>query len=411
MTAANRGSHPPLPTLLSQLLVAFTVELDNEFERRMGEAAYPGARLSLVVWANLMRFLVDGPVAVAEFATNARFPQEHVKAGLGCLERWGFVTLESTNAGELSSPPGKLRVSRGKRDGWGSGRGIRGDWRVVPTVKGLRAIAIWAPLEAEIERRWRERFGADALAKLCGSLQAVVEQFEVELPHGLPVGILVPQEHDFPPRADRSAEVLSGGLSLSALLSQALFAFANDFDREAGVSLGLCANAIRVLGGEPVREAEIPRLTGCSPETSGIGWQLRPYIVVEADPEATRGKVVRLSPLGLEVQQKYHLLVEAIELEWQDRYGKRAVGNLRKALEAIREQRDGDRSRLSAGLVPPAGVVRAGGAVPALGRRDVGAAARKRARDLVAQSEAFVRDPLGALPHFPLWDMNRGYGP
>ena len=177
------------------------------------------------------------------------------------------------------------------------------------------------------------------------------------------------------------------------------------------MSLALCANAIRVLGREPVPVAEIPRLTGSSPETSGVGWQLAPFVLVGPAPAGTRGKVVRLSPRGLEVQQKYHMLVDAIELEWQDQYGKRAVGNLRKALEGIREQRDGDHSRLSAGLVPPAGVVRAGNAVPALGRRDVGAAARKRARDLVAQSEAFVRDPLGTLPHFPLWDMNRGYGP
>jgi hypothetical protein len=70
MTVADRTSHPPLPTLLSQLLVAFTVELDNEFERRSG------ARLSLVVWANLMRFLADGPITVGELATRALCPAE-----------------------------------------------------------------------------------------------------------------------------------------------------------------------------------------------------------------------------------------------------------------------------------------------------------------------------------------------
>jgi hypothetical protein len=32
-----------LSALLSQVLVAFTVEFDNEFERRMGVARYPGA--------------------------------------------------------------------------------------------------------------------------------------------------------------------------------------------------------------------------------------------------------------------------------------------------------------------------------------------------------------------------------
>lgn len=44
----------PLSALLSQVLVACTIELDNEFELRMSEAGAPGARLSLVVWSNLM---------------------------------------------------------------------------------------------------------------------------------------------------------------------------------------------------------------------------------------------------------------------------------------------------------------------------------------------------------------------
>lgn len=46
-----------------------------------------------------------------------------------------------------------------------------------------------------------------------------------------------------------------------------------------------------------------------------------------------------------------------------------------------------------------------------LGRREVASAARKRVRELVAQTEEFQGDPVKALPHFPLWDMNRGFGP
>jgi len=41
------------------VLVAFTVEFDNEFERRMSESSHPGARLSLVVWTNLLRFVAE----------------------------------------------------------------------------------------------------------------------------------------------------------------------------------------------------------------------------------------------------------------------------------------------------------------------------------------------------------------
>jgi DNA-binding response OmpR family regulator len=62
-------------------------------------------------------------------------------------------------------------------------------------------------------------------------------------------------------------------------------------------------------------------------------------------------------------------------------------------------------------LHPPLLDVRSGTQAPALGRRDVGAAARQRMRDLAAQTQMFVQDPVNRLPHFPLWDMNRGFGP
>ena len=35
----------------------------------------------------------------------------------------------------------------------------------------------------------------------------------------------------------------------------------------------------------------------------------------------------------------------------------------------------------------------------------------RRMLDAVAQTRAFVDDPAGSLPHYPLWDMNRGFGP
>jgi hypothetical protein len=80
-------------------------------------------------------------------------------------------------------------------------------------------------------------------------------------------------------------------------------------------------------------------------------------------------------------------------------------------LERVLGAEHGDHPLMSEGLVPPRGTIRSGDVAPALGRRDVGVAARKRARDLVVQSEQFARDPAGTLPHYPLWDMNRGFGP
>ncbi len=133
--------------------------------------------------------------------------------------------------------------------------------------------------------------------------------------------------------------------------------------------------------------------------------------MVSPDPTASRGKVARLSPRGLRAQQTYQRLIWEIEKRWEERFGKEAIATLRASLQGLFDRHSGGVPLVSEGLVPPAGTVRAGDQAPALGRRDVGVAARQRMRDLVAQTEAFVADPAGRLPHHPLWDMNRGFGP
>ena len=95
-----------------------------------------------------------------------------------------------------------------------------------------------------------------------------------------------------------------GRLPLPTLLSQLLLTFRLEFDRESPAPLTLCANTLRALGEKPIRVVEIPA-TGGSPETSDIGWQIKPLVVATCDPAASRGKVVRLSPRGLRVQQAY----------------------------------------------------------------------------------------------------------
>src|ERR1700733_10938152 len=100
-----------LSALLSQVLVAFTVEFDNEFERRIAGAGYPGERLSLVVWANLLRFVGEGAISARDLARQALVPDSQVKFELGCLERWGFVVLQP-------NPPGGRPVPVFVQTGW-----------------------------------------------------------------------------------------------------------------------------------------------------------------------------------------------------------------------------------------------------------------------------------------------------
>jgi len=371
MAARETTPNRSLWALLSQTLVAFTVELDNEFERRMSDAGYPGALLSSTVWASLMRFVGESGITVRNLMTSASAPEERIRLQLGCLERWRFIELDP-------------KPTSGRREGWGSGRGIRGDWSVRLTARGLAASMIWPPLFGAIERRWEKRFGAEEIARLRQALRDIADSIDVE-PHG--------------------------DLPLPSLLWRLLSAFRNEFDRESPAPLELCANTLRVLSEEPVREADIPRLTGCSPETGGIGWQIKPYITVGPDPAAKRGRVVSLSPWGLAAQRAYDRLIGEIARRWEARFGAEKIVRLRESLRELFDQHGEDGPRLSEGLVPALGTVRAGHAGPALGRRDIGAAARKRARDLVAQTREFVSDPAGSLPHYPLWDMNRGFGP
>jgi hypothetical protein len=397
----------PLSALLSQVLVAFTIELDNEFERRMTESGYAGARLSLVVWLNLMRFIGKGGASIRELAAQAFDPEERTKFRLGCLERWGFVVL-APGPGEK---PVCLRMHRqaGRelRDGWGSGRGVGANWTVRLTTKGAKANAVWTPLVGEIEKRWEARFGAEPIRRLRAPMAAILSKLDVELPHGLPESLLVIEAREYPPRVTRDV----APLGLPALLSQLLLAFTIEFEREARVSLALSANALRVLGENPVRLSDILRLTGGSPECSGIGWQIKPCVTVEADPNAKRGKAARLTPRGMKARETYFRLVAEIEKEWLTRFGKDAINRLRASLEALFDKHCEGRPLLSAGLIPPQGAVRAGNRAPALGRRNVGVAACQRMKDMVVQTDDFIRDPAGTLPHYPLWDMNRGFGP
>ena len=87
--------HKPLSALLSQILVAYSVEADCEFEHRMLQTQSRCARLSLAIWLNLLRHLANGPVSVRTLISRALTAGAGVAAELGCLERWGVVALQS----------------------------------------------------------------------------------------------------------------------------------------------------------------------------------------------------------------------------------------------------------------------------------------------------------------------------
>ena len=331
----------PLSALLSQALVAFTIEFDNEAEHRLPHHTTnfgPSSQgdgvwlVSLVMWENCMRFVTDEPITVGELERLAR-----TGTNLDGMRRWGYVTIDGTSKKVYKARPGPGAILRA-------------------TAKGLRARQVWLPLPGLIEERWRERFGAAQLGALRESLIQLVDGLDPGLPDCLPIlgaGLLSRgPDPALPPRPDL---VEVAGLPLPALLSRALLSFALEYERESKLPLAVGANLLRVLDREGTRLRDLPPLAGISKDAASwaMGVLVRNRLAVEApDPAATRGKVARPTISGIAAQGVYHELVGMVEQRWQERFTGGTVSALRQALEPLATAPDGHPPPLFGGLAP-----------------------------------------------------------
>jgi len=337
---AAMGESLPLSALLSHALVAFTIEFDNESERRMqhrttrhGKSAgtlHAPWLVSMVMWSNCMSFVTEAGVTVCELERLAR-----TKTNLQGMERWGYVVVEPDPVDSRPRPP-------------------RSAWLVRPTTAGRKAQEVWRPLFEEVEARWQKRFGKDVIAQLRGSLWEVARQFDLELPDCLPIlGYgLFSKGTEYGPRAPVPDEE---GLPLPSILSRILLAFALDFEAESDLSLAISANVVRVLDEKGVRVRDLPLLTGVSKEAIAVSLSFlakRGYGVVEAEASGGRAKVARLTPKGRKAQEAYRRLLGAIEQGWQKRFGKDLIGSLRDSLERLVGGPTAELSPLFRGLEP-----------------------------------------------------------
>ena len=366
----------PLATLLSQALIAYTIELDNEFEHRFAQAGGSARVASLVMWSNFLRFVGEG-ITVGELPGVAGLPKSRMLSTLGGMERWRYVAVD-TGSSE-------------KRDGFGSARGLKSDWVVRPTPNGRKAGAIWPTLFDEIDARWRARFGADEFEALQGSLRAIVEAIDVELPEFLPiVGGATGMVAGLEPAERRDATPPC--VHLGMLLARALLLYTLDFERESTLSLPLCANVVRLLDETGVRVDEIPRRSGISKEATSMALTFlvrSGYVVVDGTAGAT--KLARLTSDGRAVSDVCGSLHAALQSGWDERFGAEAVRRLRCSLELLLGRREGGRRLLSLGLEPYEGGWRA--RMPYL-----------------TQTQAVIDDPVSALPHYPMV-LHRGGWP
>lgn len=357
----------PFTSRLSQLLVAFTIEVDNEFEHRMPHrtAADRGAGdgpwlVSMAMWVNYLRLIPAEGRPLRELAGPYGVPK------LSGLQRWGYLVIEAGPEDPRPVPPA-------------------GDWLVRPTRAGRQAQRIWQPLAAEVEQRWRDRFGGDVVDELRDALQALGSQLDPDLPRYPPVlgyGLFANTATPRPGPAVESPD-------LSALISRVLVAFTAEFEARSTVSLALYADVLRILGTDGVRLGDLPALGGVSKEAvaMAVGWlESAGHALVGADPRGGKTKVVSLTSKGSHAQSVSRELVAAVEAEWRLRLGKGVVDRVGSAVDAVLARPDA----LSAGLEP----------------RPEGWRASRAYR---WQTTAMLEDPLGTLPHHPMVLHRGGY--
>jgi DNA-binding MarR family transcriptional regulator len=346
----HTGDRLPLAALVSQALVAFTIEFDNEFEHQMphrttNHGSTPGSDcvrwlVSMAMWVHCMRYVPEDGIPAGELARRAQLTAKGAEMVIQRMSKWwGYLTVNPDPADTRANPPGAA-------------------WVVRPTCAGRRAQRVWEPLTGVIEDRWRDRFGGEAIDDLRGALVAVVSRLDLQLPAYLPIGAqprswrLVPSDGSVGPKRDGGAVF---DLPLWALLSKVLLTFAIDYERESAVSLALGANVVRVLDDVGVRVRDLRALTGLAEmgvENSLSTLNRQGYVTVGPAPSGGRAKLARLTAKGVDAHTSHGRRVGEVEHKWEARFGKPAVDALRKPLRNLVGDGTARDSPLFQGLEP-----------------------------------------------------------
>ena len=313
----------PLPTLLSFALVAFTIELDNEFEHRMPHRVTRQKSLearkerpwlgSMALWFNCMRFVTPDGITLGGL-------QERTLTDLNFdgMERWGYIDVDPPRSERRPKPP-------------------RPGWVLYPTSGGEKAREMWTGLLPEIETRWRERFGEDQIATLREALGQLAGQFEHELPDCMPIlgyGLRCSK-----PLVLREPIAPIEAVALPSLLSKCLLAYALAFEKSSKLSLAIGADFLRLFEREdlvPVRQ--MPQLSGVSKEAIAVILSFiakQGYAQLRPEAPGSRFKAVCLTEAGLSARASYHETLRQVEEGFGKRFGGQTVSALREALEPL----------------------------------------------------------------------------
>jgi hypothetical protein len=325
-----------MATLLSQILIALTISLDNEFEHRMPHTTTMGKKrglgtpgpwlVSWPLWANFLRFVDDDGVRLGDLRKEPGVGTRALGGSNPGMVRWGYVRMDLPA-------------------GTGDGRIPLDDMVVRVTSAGRMARQIWQELPVVVEPSWREALGGSTIDALRNALVAILDQVDLELPRYISFEAGGRAGGD---RSSQRSEASREGwstprrtpvadLDLTALLSQVLELFTREYEAAAGHALFIAANALRVIDPAGTPERDLPRRSGIAKES--VHLMIGPrhggvLVTVVPDDSNPKQKVARLTPTGIKAKATYGRLPDEVEDAWAERFGK-PVGALRTAAEAV----------------------------------------------------------------------------
>ena len=336
------GMTLPLSTLLSQALVAFTIEADYEFEQRMphsttggrapGQAARRGGPwlISMSFWSMCLAHVPPEGTTVGDVIERGFLEDTFLLGTNPGMVRWGYLRLER---GESTSK----RPSR--------------SWLVRLTAAGRQAQEVLAPKPHLVEQRWRQRW--PSVKDLRSVLEDLVGGFDRPLPDHVPVNGGRQSRVSIPTKP-RPANTATGG-ALSSLVAKALVQFAIEVEQVSPLPMVHAANVGRVLLAGPVSRRDLSDRTGVAKETLAVmvGILEKSRMVTGEGPKA-----VALTANGNAGTASTLASVSAVEDRW-------CAAALREALEPLAGDGTLAGSPLPLAVDPPNGTWRAHRPLPA----------------------------------------------
>ena len=366
----------PLSSRLSQALIAYTIEFDDEAEQRILHGTTVGGLqgmhaggvwfTSQVMWSNFIRHMDNRGRPVREIQALACLSENAIKSRLHHLEWWHYLSF-APDPKDIRPKPRYL------------------DQLVKLTPNGEKAAREWAPISLEVDKRWRKRFGPTNVNDLTSALKKIVAAEAADLPDYMPVvdyqdgmraTLLMPEEP--------APWTPVTKLDLSALLSRALLALTLEFEGESDVSLTAAANVLRVVGDSGLPLKDIPSRAGVAKEgvVALVNFLKK---TGRASLGSDKTKTVKLTAKGTQARDEGARILSTIETRWEKAHGKEAIDAIRGGLDNLIGS-----TKLVEGLTP----------------HETGWRLNKR---YISQTNAVLADPSAALPHHPMITHRGGF--